>query len=763
MIDKFIIKNNKINDEIFVKMENKKWNDIIEIIKNDKNNIIDYNVKNNSNVCLLEYLILNQKNDIIEILLNKNVNIDYLDDNNKSILYNIIKFNFVETYKLILNKNNNIIGKNIFEIYDNDNNIPLFYAIKFKNENFVELILKEMTNINNKNNNGETPLLYTITNGTLNILKLLLDKSTYLKQTNNNEETILHLIIKNNKYDMLEYLLKNYKNNLNYSALEIKFEFSVFHYLSIKMDYKMFVIMNDNEIKFDNNIQDKLGNTPYYYFIKNLHKLNNVDEINKINNMLTINYNYNLFNIDNETTCHIIIKNYKNIKDNLIYIFEQILKNSNLNIQNMCGFSPFALLIKYHLWKKYRDILITKKLDIFIFLDEKKTLFDLINENDYDEFIELITQSYLHQLTTNNKWIDKEDKYCMNMKKPTNKTDLIFLKKMNIDIKNNKEIICYELINNKIKKMIDIFLNEKTYNNIYSYPIKEKYKLNFDYIEYDDKLLNYNGTSLEIICGLIYLDKKYNNMSNYVRTPLNFIDLDNIVSCQMTNDKNICNIVGYEITWKFNKLDISFFDILNEKILEYINEGIYFIVIPIGIEVIINNEIYGHSNSLIFDLKKKLIIRFEPHGKISTLDYNDEMLDSLLINKFNNLSVKFKYLKPNEYQFKIGFQIKEINEKNQLITDPDGYCSLWCILFNELVLNNNDIPLKKLINLLSKKIINNNISYKNIIRNYSYNIIIILNKILINANINYNDWLYDNLTDKQINNLKDAIKNEIIR
>jgi ankyrin repeat protein len=375
---------------------------------------------------LLEYLILNQKNDIIKILLNKNVNIDYLDDNNKSILYNIIKFNFVETYELILNKNNKAIGKNIFEIYDSDNNIPLFYAIKFKNENFVNSILKEMTNINQKNNNGDTSLLYTITYGTLNILKLLLEKSLYLKGINNNGETILHLIIKNNKYDMLEYLLKNYKNNLNYDTLEFKYEFSIFHYLSIKMNYEMFKIINNNKIKFNNNIQDKLGNTPYYYFIKNLYTNKNVnekniDEINKINDLLTVNYNYNLFNIDNEIPCHIIIKNYKNIKNNTYHIFEQILKNSNLNIQNINCYSSFALLLKHNLWKKYKDILITKKLDIFIFLDDRKTLFDLIDDNDYDEFIDLIIKSYLHQLTINDKWNDKEDNYCMNLKKPTNK------------------------------------------------------------------------------------------------------------------------------------------------------------------------------------------------------------------------------------------------------------------------------------------------------------------------------------------------------
>jgi hypothetical protein len=87
MINNFIVNNNEINNEIFIKMENKKWNDIIKIINDDKNNTIDYNVKNNSNVCLLEYLILNQNNFIKKISINikKLVNLQ-----NLSVAVNLI-------------------------------------------------------------------------------------------------------------------------------------------------------------------------------------------------------------------------------------------------------------------------------------------------------------------------------------------------------------------------------------------------------------------------------------------------------------------------------------------------------------------------------------------------------------------------------------------------------------------------------------------------------------------------------------------------
>ncbi len=51
-----------------------------------------------------------------------------------------------------------------------------------------------------------------------------------------------------------------------------------------------------------------------------------------------------------------------------------------------------------------------------------------------------------------------------------------------------------------------------------------------------------------------------------------------------------------------------------------------------------------------------------------------------------------------------------------------------------------------------------NISFKNLIRNYSKEIISIRDKILKNADININDWLNDHYNEKQITAVIDEYK-----
>jgi hypothetical protein len=60
------------------------------------------------------------------------------------------------------------------------------------------------------------------------------------------------------------------------------------------------------------------------------------------------------------------------------------------------------------------NILIEKKLDIFIYTADKLTCFNFIPKDDYNEFIALITKSYINQLRkkSTSKWIDYWDNRC---------------------------------------------------------------------------------------------------------------------------------------------------------------------------------------------------------------------------------------------------------------------------------------------------------------------------------------------------------------
>jgi hypothetical protein len=90
-------------------------------------------------------------------------------------------------------------------------------------------------------------------------------------------------------------------------------------------------------------------------------------------------------------------------------------------------------------------------------------------------------------------------------------------------------------------------------------------------------------------------------------------------------------------------------------------------------------------------------------------------------------------------------QLKEIYEsKNDYIGDPNGFCALWSLWWTEIRIKYPDIPIKKLVKMLNKELINK--SYKELIRNYSSYITNYRDKLLLRSDISIND-----LFQKQIN------------
>ncbi len=207
--DEELDKNNKLVLKIFNLVKLQDWKNLLKLIKD---NDIDYNVKDQSNIYLIEYAILFNKIDIISELFNKDIRIDITDDNNRSLLYNIIKFSYLDILKLFLGKNKDTIGKNILDLKDKEDNIPLFYAIKFYNIEAIRIICAYTENFYTTNIEGENALHLSIKTQNLEIFKLIYEKNNQLKSRNIKGENCLHLIIKNKSYDIFEYLLQNFKD-----------------------------------------------------------------------------------------------------------------------------------------------------------------------------------------------------------------------------------------------------------------------------------------------------------------------------------------------------------------------------------------------------------------------------------------------------------------------------------------------------------------------------------------------------------------------
>ena len=100
--DKLLKINNSIKN-IFECIKNYKWEKLKKMIKifYDNNYFFDYNIKDENNIYFLEYLILFNKYDILKMVI-KNIKIDIVDENYRTILYNIIKYSYIELLNIIL-------------------------------------------------------------------------------------------------------------------------------------------------------------------------------------------------------------------------------------------------------------------------------------------------------------------------------------------------------------------------------------------------------------------------------------------------------------------------------------------------------------------------------------------------------------------------------------------------------------------------------------------------------------------------------------
>ena len=142
------------------------------------------------------------------------------------------------------------------------------------------------------------------------------------------------------------------------------------------------------------------------------------------------------------------------------------------------------------------------------------------------------------------------------------------------------------------------------------------------------------------------------------------------------------------------------------------------------------------------------------------MNYNAKLLDNMLKNTIESFKLNFTYIPPSNYLPKIGFQLKEIYEtKNDYIGDPNGFCALWSLWWIDIRLKNPDIPIKKLVKILNKEIVNK--SHKQLIRNYSAYIVDYRDKILIKSDININDMINEKITKKQADLINDIIIGDV--
>lgn len=740
--------------ELFKMLKTHKYKDFIKSLNeiDDNDFIFDINIRDEQNNYFLTYAVMLNETDICKALIKKGARIDITNKNDESLLIPTIEYSYFDILELLLKTNKESIGVSITDIKDKNMKIPLHYAIEIQNVKATQLLLEYGSNPNTVEKNGYNSLHLAVKSQSLNMCETVISHVADINARYSTGESALHMACNLQLVEICKLLIKN---GAIVNVQDYSHEITPLHYSVLVNNRELIAILLKNGA--NPNAQDIYGNTPLHYSIieDNFEVFLMITKSTITQNII----NLNVWNIDGETPLHLVLKNDT---QNIDSYLETILSKSNLTIQDNEGNTCLHYLIKLKLWKSYKKYIITKKLDIFTLNDKKISPLDLINmtnKNDYDEFIEMVVDSYINRLKTAGElWYTEWENICAkSFDKVTEEEKKILNKKIT---PVNFDGTCSLLIK---EKLIDLIEKIKTGKNVncYEKSFPTKRALVCVNVTEGSKVAycTFTGSTLDILIGLIYLLKKHPDTcatlsKNFTKNK----DLCGFYKSIGIIMNNKCEFLNFEIVWVHQRLYLmeGFFDHLKKCI----NSKAKFIIIPIGIEMKEGN----HAGYIIYDIKKKEVERFEPHGSTTPpgLFYNPNLLDDMLEARFKTVDQNIKYVRPHEYIPKIGFQLFDANEtKKRKIGDPMGFCALWCIWYVDMRLTYREFDRKKLVDLLIKHIKSQNISFKNMVRNYGAHIVEIRDKILSVSKMDINDWQNDQYTDIQINSVLDKLVEEI--
>lgn len=706
-----------INKELFNLVKNNKYDEFKKILNKD----IDINLQDEYKNTLIHYAIIYNQEEIIKLLLSYQCNIDYIDIDGFTILYYPIKYGYNNILKIILENSKNIVGFPIYNIKDKNNNTPLHYSILYNNIETLNILLDIDSNINNINNEGNTPLHLAVNNNNNNIINLLLKKKNInVNLLNNQGLSVLHIAIIKRYIDILKIFI--YDKRFNINIVELKYNMTPLMYL-LDINYLNIIIemLNNGALL---NYQDIYGNNILHHCLFE----NKLDMYLFLKNYKNNKIIDNQINIKGSTPLHLLLEKFNNTDIDL----NNIIMNTNINLQDNNGNTCMHLLCKYNLWFKIKNILIKKKIDIFIYNLNNETPLSYINKENNKEFINMITLSYFNYLKKKpQRWVTKWENECSTV--------------INADSRVQDKNKCLELIkNNIINSNISIPL-KKNINTI-NIPKLRAVKYN-----------TFLGISLDVISCCIYIATKYDY---FVPLHHDFSDNSNfnlfLSEMKLTRYYEITDFYDIEILWIQQHIYIP--KNIDKSIEMFKNSSKRLMAIPIGIEL----SQGSHANILIIDKIKLIAERFEPSGKDTPIGfyYNHELLDKKILTYLNNFFDNITYLKPIDYLQKISFQLYDNIEEdyNKNVGDPDGFCLSWCFWYASEKSKYIDLPSEQLNKKLIIAIKRQNLSFRSIIRNFTQLTTNIRDNLLKKNNIDINDWINNNINKDLINNIHNNIK-----
>lgn len=258
------------------------------------------------------------------------------------------------------------------------------------------------------------------------------------------------------------------------------------------------------------------------------------------------------------------------------------------------------------------------------------------------------------------------------------------------------------------------------------------------------------GSGLDLIFGLIYLSSKYKNLDIPMRFKKSY--------GYKRND-----FMNYGIRFDceyYDKKQELIYPVYEKKFFELIkNSKKRFVAIFLYIKWNCK-ENNAHFNAILFDKKNKTVERFEPYTNFSEKKYFSVTNDfDKLFKKSIKKNLGYKYILPNNFCPKVGFQQKEENNILSVFTastvgnfnlesDPGGFCGSWILYYLNLRIANPDINSQELLKKIFEILENDKNSFRTFIRNYSNFIYKERVNLLKKLNKNSNDNLYSVVEDR---------------
>lgn len=722
------------NQEIFNLIKAHKFDTLSKIIKDKK--IKNFDIRDQNYNYLIQYIVNYNQPDILSLILNLsltsdiNIRLDILDTDGRSILYNCIRYNYPEIMDHLIKYNKDNIGISIIDIKDRLGFTALHYSVIFNNFDAFKKLLDNGGDPYIMSQDGSNVFITTLTYKRNNMIKYLLDKKFPLNFLTLGGETILQLAVNYQNLEMIDILLEH---NINLNNKNSDYGLTVLHQSIIFDNIDLYKKLINKNV--DINLPDFYGNTPLHYIFID----KKLDYLNLLFTKSDIKFN--VANINGELPLHILLDSDIDISNINSDILDKIIIETDLNIQNNSGVTCLMKIINNNLTTRFKKILVIKPLNFFIEDNQFKQI------KLTDEILDILVDSYYNQIKVNkDKLLIEWEKWC----------SADTFEKLQKIIKNKTAKNSEEICKIKIKEII---VTEKR-----TLPKVSDIDLIFDNGIFTN-FCYYTGSPIDILFGLILLHKDFKNigLSLILDYPLTInTNLENYYKKIGLDYPYKLDFSNIEIIWSYQKIFYpSYFD---EVITKKLKESRY-IVIPIGIET----SAGSHANIILWDINKKTVERFEPNGSNYPmgLNYNPELLDSLIESKLKGFDSNINYYPPYKFLPPIGFQILENLESARCkkIGDPNGFCGVWCIwwVYQRLLnISNPHLQQKEIANEMIKYIKFDNQSFKTVIRNFSKKITQIRDSYLKKYNIDINDWIVGNYTSETLNKLEKEVFSSII-